>query len=101
MEEAEAEDAAEETDIAMTGTEETTEAATETTAANATTTAEEVRSQPRNILPSLAGQKLTNMLQEIVAPVRDHHVETIHETRGHGHHHADRDEETIAETINN
>lgn len=104
MEAAEAEDAAEEIDIAMTGTEETTEtteAATETTAANATTTVEEVRSQPHNILPSPAGQKLTNMLQEIVAPVRDHHVETTHEIRGHDHHHADQDEEMIAEMTDN
>lgn len=70
----------EETDIAMTGTEETTEAATEMTAANATTTAEEVRSLPHNIHLLLVGQELTNMLQEIVAPVRDHHVETTHAT---------------------
>lgn len=99
--EAEVEDAAEEIDIAMTGTEETTEAATETTAANATTTAEEVRSQPHNIHLSLAGQRLTSMLQEIVERVRDHHVETIHEIHGHDHHRADRDEETIAGTTDN
>lgn len=88
----------EETDIATTGTEETTEAATETTAVIATTTAEEVRNQTRNIHPWPEGRKLTNILQEIVAPVRDHHVETIHEKQGHDHHRADQDEEMIAET---
>lgn len=97
MEEAEVEDAVEETDIATTGT----EAATETTAVNATTTAEEVRSLPRNIHLLLEGLKLTNMLQEIVAPVRDRHVETNHAIRGHDHHHADQEEGTTAATTDN